>query len=57
MTVLFCVNLSNEAEERMLDLVYDSSTIMIRIWNDQMMAFIMLSFGRGSAINNINSII
>ena len=39
----------------MLDLVYDSSTIMIglRICNDQMMAFIMLPLRRGSALNNI----
>ena len=38
----------------MLDLVYDSNTIMIRIWNDQMIAFIMLlPPRRDSALKNI----
>ena len=57
MTVV-CVNFSNKAVwEKMLDLVYDSSTIMIRTCNDQMMAFVMLPIQRGLALKNIFLII
>ena len=57
MTVV-CVDFSNEATlEKMLDLVYDSSTIMIRICNDQMMAFIMPPLRHGSVLKNIILII
>ena len=41
----------------MLDLVHNSSTIMIHTWNDQMMAFMMLPLRHGSALKNIVLII
>ena len=41
----------------MLDLVYDSNTIMICICNDEMMALIMLPIQRGLALKNIFLII
>ena len=57
MTVV-CVNFSKKAVwEKMLYLVYDSSTVMIRICNDQMMAFIMLPLRHGSMLKNIILII
>ena len=37
----------------MLDLVYDSGTIMIRVCHDQMIAFITLPLRNGSALKNI----
>ena len=53
MTVV-CVNFCNQAaREKMLDLIYDSGTIMIHICNDQMMAYIMLPLRHNSALKNI----
>ena len=47
MTVV-CVNFFHKAVwEKMLDLAYDSNTIMIHICNDQMKAFIMLPLRHG----------
>ena len=57
MTVV-CINFSNKAVwEKMLNLVYDSSTNMIRICNDQIMAFIMQPLRRGLVLKNIILII
>ena len=56
MTVV-CVNFFYKVVwEKMLDLVYDSSSIMIRICTDQMMANIVLPH-QGSALKNIILII
>ena len=53
MTVV-CVYFCNKAvREKMLDFVYESSTIMIRIYNDQMIAFIMLPLRNGSGFKNL----
>ena len=53
MTVV-CNNFSTMAVwQKMLNLIYDSSTFMICICNDQMMAFIMLPLRRGLALKNI----
>ena len=52
--IVVYVNFLNKAVwEKMLDLVYDSSTSMIRIYNYQMMAFIILPLRHGSALKNI----
>ena len=56
MTVVYGNFYNKAIWEKMLDLIYELSNIMIRICNGQMIAFIMLPIRHGSALRNIISI-